>query len=96
MPTTITDDWDDDDEPEDWSDRDDDESDEGDTAPCPECGRPVDIVTDKCPACGYWLSAADRSTMWSGTGKPLWIKVATVVVLVAIVASLLIAGAALL
>jgi hypothetical protein len=53
-------------------------------------------MTDKCPACGYWLSAADRRAMWSGMGKPLWIKAATIVVLGAILASLLIAGAALL
>ena len=38
---------------EDWYD--DDEPDEGDTAPCPECGKPVDYVADRCPACGYWI-----------------------------------------
>jgi hypothetical protein len=95
MPYQTADDWDEDDEPEDWSDNDDDEPEEGDTAPCPECGRPVEIVTDKCRACGYWLSAADRAAMWSGD-KPVWIKIVAVIVLVSIVASLLIAGAALL
>jgi ribosomal protein L37E len=96
MPYQTADDWDEDDEPEDWSDNDDDEPEEGDEAPCPECGRQIDFQTDKCPACGYWLSAADRRAMWSGTDKPIWIKIAAVVVLVSIVASLIIAGAALL
>jgi hypothetical protein len=86
------DDWDD--EPEDWLDG--DEPDEADTAPCPECGQPVDYVTEKCPACGYWLSAADRRSMWSRDSNPTWIRITAVVVLVAVVASLLIAGIALL
>jgi ribosomal protein L37E len=95
MPYQTADDWDDD-EREDWSDKDDDEPEEDDEAPCPECARPVDFQTDKCPACGYWLSATDRRSMWSGADKPVWIKIAAVVVLVSIVASLIIAGAALL
>ena len=51
--------FDDDDDDEDWYD-DDDEPDDDEPAPCPECGEPVYAITDKCPACGYWLSEADR------------------------------------
>jgi len=49
----------------------------------------VYLVTDKCPACGYWLSEADRRAMWSGLEKPLWLKVTAIVVLVALLLSVL-------
>jgi ribosomal protein L37E len=84
----------DDQDPDEEGWHDDDDPDDAETAPCPECGRPIHDLTDKCPACGYWLSEADRSAMWSGMGKPAWIKITAAVVLVAIVASLLAAGAA--
>jgi hypothetical protein len=79
---------DDPDDDEDWYD-DDDELDEEEAARCPECGGPVEIVTDKCPACGYWLSEADRRAMWFGTSKPMWLKVTAAIVLVAFLTSLL-------
>jgi hypothetical protein len=73
---------------EDWYD-DEDESDEEETAHCPECGEPIHAITEKCPACGYWLSDADRRAMWAGMSKPLWLKVTAVIVLVAFLLSLL-------
>jgi hypothetical protein len=87
----MTDDWDDD---ESWSD-DDKEPDSGEAAPCPECGKPIDIITDKCPECGYWLSEADRRAMWSGMSKPLWLRVTAYIVLAAFLFSLLALGATL-
>jgi hypothetical protein len=82
------DDFDDDDE--DWTDAD-DEPDESDPAPCPECGKPVDYMTDKCPACGYWILESDRQAMWPRTGKPKWIKVVAAIVLVAMICAALLA-----
>jgi ribosomal protein L37E len=81
------DDPDDDFDDEDWHD--DDDADATETGHCPECGRPVYEFSDKCPACGYWLSAADRRDMWSGETKPAWVKIAAGVVLVVLVLSLL-------
>jgi hypothetical protein len=72
---------------EDWYDDDSDELDE-ETAPCPECGETVHVITGKCPSCGYWLTAADRRAMWAGESKPLWLKVTTVVLLVVMLAGL--------
>ncbi len=73
---------------EDWQD--DDESDEPETGHCPECGGAVYEFSDKCPACGYWLSAADRRAMWSGETKPPWIKVTAVVVLLVLLIGMLV------
>ena len=72
---------------EDWYD---DESDDADdeSAPCPECGEMVHVITGKCPACGYWLSDVDRQAMWSGESKPMWLKVTAVVLLVVLLASI--------
>lgn len=60
----------------------DDDSDDGDPVPCPECGEPVSDFLDKCPACGYWLSVADRRQMRARETKPTWIKATAVVLLV--------------
>lgn len=71
---------------------DDDESDDpGDdvSAPCPECGEPIHVITGKCPACGYWMTAADRQTMYRGERKPLWLKVTAIVLLMALLAGVL-------
>jgi hypothetical protein len=78
---------------EDWYEED-DEPDDDEPVPCPECGGPIHGVTDKCPACGYWLSEADRRAMWSGMDKPVWLKVTAVIVLITIVMGLLAAGIA--
>lgn len=82
-----------DDEDEDWHD-DDDEPDDEQPAPCPECGGPVHSVADRCPACGYWLSDSDRRGMRIGAAKPRWIRITTIVVLVAMMLGLLVGGAA--
>ena len=75
---------------EDWYDDDSDESDDPDdeSAPCPECGETVHVITGKCPACGYWLSDADWRAMWTDESKPLWLKVTAVVVLIVLLASM--------
>jgi ribosomal protein L37E len=82
------------DDDEDWYDSDDDELDEEETARCPECGQSVHIISGRCPACGYWLSEADRRAMWSNMSKPLWLRVTALVVLVTILLTLLTVGAA--
>jgi hypothetical protein len=69
---------------EDWCDEDSDESEDDDSAPCPECGEVVYVMTGKCPACGYWLSAADRRNSHAREAKPMWLKLTAVVVLVAL------------
>ena len=74
---------------EDWCDDEAPDEDEEDSAACPECGEPVPEISDRCPACGYWLSDADRRGMWSGESKPLWIRITVVVLLAAFLATLL-------
>ncbi|HEX3600112.1 MAG TPA: hypothetical protein VHU84_08205 [Lacipirellulaceae bacterium] len=71
----------DDPDDEDWYD--DDEPEEAEELPCPECGKRVVFLTDKCPACGYWLSADDRRRFHPAESKPAWIKL-VVIVLIAI------------
>jgi ribosomal protein L37E len=75
--------YDDPDDDEDWYDEGDvaSELDDDETGHCRECNGPVYEFSDKCPACGYWLSATDRRQMWSGDSKPTWIKVTALVVL---------------
>jgi ribosomal protein L37E len=84
---------DDRDDDEAWSDDQDDFDDET-AASCPECGGAFHSIADKCPACGYWLSDADRRDMWSGRSQALWLKVTAVIVLIAFLFSLLAVGAA--
>ena len=79
---------DDDLDDEDWYD-DADEPDKNEAGRCPECGSAVHSVSDKCPACGYWLTEADRRAMWSGMAKPLWLRITAVVVLLAFLLSAL-------
>jgi len=73
---------DDPDDDEDWYDG--DEPDDGDPVPCPECGEPVSDFLDKCPACGYWLSAADRRQLRSRESHAAWVKATAVLLLVII------------
>lgn len=72
---------------EDWYDDDSDDPDD-ESASCPECGETVYVIAGKCPACGYWLSEADRQAMWTGESKPLWLKITAVVLLVVLLASI--------
>jgi hypothetical protein len=78
---------------EDWYDEEtDDSSDESasvETGHCPECRGPVYEFTDKCPACGYWLTAADRRTIWSGASKPKWVLITAGIILVVLVLGML-------
>lgn len=71
---------------EEWYDDDEDESyDDSETAHCPECSGPVYEFTNKCPACGYYLSAADRRRLWSSESKPKWVLITATVILVVLV-----------
>ncbi|HEY4234075.1 MAG TPA: hypothetical protein VGM76_11650 [Lacipirellulaceae bacterium] len=86
------DDWNDEDE--DWTDDIDDPSDEEDdqTAVCPECGGHIFLGADKCPACGYWLSAADHRALGTDNSQPRFIRIATAIILALFLIGLLIAG----
>ena len=65
---------------EDWYD-DEEALEDVESGLCPECGAEMIDVVDKCAVCGYWLTEADRRNMWSGTSKPLWLKVTAWIVL---------------
>jgi hypothetical protein len=36
------------------------------TGPCPECAAPLALEAEVCYACGYWLTTAERHTLWEG------------------------------
>ena len=63
--------------------------DEAEIGRCPECRGPIYDLTDRCPACGYWLSEADRRAMWSGASKPKWVLITAAIVLVVLVLGVL-------
>lgn len=73
---------------EDWSD-DGDDLDDDDIVDCPECGASISSLTDKCAACGYWLSAADRRNLRSEGVKPLWVTLTAIVLLAIFLAAML-------
>jgi ribosomal protein L37E len=77
---------------EDWYDEDDeaDDPDDDESAPCPECGETIHVITGKCQACGYWLTDADQRRERDGKLKPLWIRATVVIVIIALLAGLLI------
>jgi hypothetical protein len=64
---------------EDWTDE--EEPDDSESVPCPECGATIHSVLDKCPKCGYWLTAEDRRNMWAGARKPTWLMITAWVIL---------------
>ena len=66
---TVYDDTDDTDD--DWDDDADldDEADDPTTIPCPVCKADIYEDTPRCPSCGHYLSAEDRTAR----GKPAWI-----------------------
>jgi hypothetical protein len=77
---------------EEWYEEDDDGSQEpveSETGHCPECSGPVYEFTNKCPACGYWLTDADRRRMSSGASKPTWVLVTAGIILVVLVLGML-------
>ncbi|MEM1305303.1 MAG: zinc-ribbon domain-containing protein [Planctomycetota bacterium] len=82
-----------DDDPEDEYDRefydelDDDPDDDPDDEcfPCPECGAEVLADAEACPACGYWITDADRTAAWragSASGRIVTIGLWALVVAV--------------
>lgn len=73
---------------EDWYD-DDDQHDEAEAGNCPECDGPIYDFTDRCPACGYWLTAADRRRLWSSGSKPTWVLVTAGIILVVLILGML-------
>jgi hypothetical protein len=84
------DDWDEADE--DWTDDIDDPDDNDETARCPECGGTMFLGADKCPACGYWLSAADRRALGTDSSQPRHIRMAAAAILIVFLIGLLFAG----
>jgi uncharacterized protein (DUF983 family) len=84
------------DEDEDWPNEIDDDIDDPDaddeSAVCPECGGQMFLGADKCPACGYWLSAADRRALGTDSSQPRLIKIVAVVILVVMLVTMLITG----
>ncbi|MGI9427760.1 MAG: hypothetical protein ACR2NM_03820 [Bythopirellula sp.] len=66
----MTDDWDDDHWDDDPGDDQFDEEHAVDACgPCPECGVEIDVEAEMCPACGHWLSTAERHKLWDGGSR---------------------------
>jgi hypothetical protein len=85
------------DEDEDWpneidDDIDDPDADADESAICPECGGHMFPGADKCPACGYWLTAADRRALGTDSSRPRLVKVVAVVILAIMLITMLITG----
>lgn len=71
---------------EDWYSEDEDESyDDAEFGRCPECSAVVYEFSERCPACGYYLSAADRRRLFAGDSKPKWVLITAAVILVILV-----------
>lgn len=62
---------------------------EAETDPCPDCGGPIYELADRCPACGYWLTADDRRALWSASQKPRWLVLAAWIALAVFVIPLI-------
>jgi hypothetical protein len=75
---------------EDWYSEDDAESyDDAEAGHCPECSAVVYEFSERCPACGYYLSVADRGRLFAGESKPKWVLITATVVLVVLILAVL-------
>jgi hypothetical protein len=87
---TSADDNDDNFEDEDWYAEDEDESyADADAGHCPECFAVVYEFAERCPACGYYLSAADRRRLFAGESKPKWVLITATVILAILILGVL-------
>jgi hypothetical protein len=85
---TTDESWDDD---EDWVDDEQDDVDEP-PWPCPECGAAVPSLSEMCLECGHWLTEADSRAIKLGRGRLEGLKLAAMVLLVALLAFALVGG----
>jgi hypothetical protein len=89
-------DWDDDEDSdwsaEDWSDDGNFDDEDETLIDCPECGAAMSDDIDKCPKCGYWLSAADRRQLRRGESRPAWQKAIATLLIAAFILCLILAG----
>jgi uncharacterized paraquat-inducible protein A len=75
---------------EDWCSEDEDESyDDAEVGHCPECSAVVYEFSERCPACGYYLSAADRHRLFAGESKAKWVLITATVILVLLILGVL-------
>lgn len=79
---------------EDWYDYDNeyDALDDDEAALCPECGAAIYADLDHCPECGHWLTEADRRAMETDRSISGRVKLAAVVLLVALLVFVLVGG----
>lgn len=90
----MTDD-DNDDGDEDWADVEQEWSYDGGEeveVACPECRSKIYQFVDKCPKCGYWLTAADRRKLRPGESRPAWQSLTAVIIILAFLICLLMGG----
>lgn len=75
----------------------DDSDDEDEVSDCPECGAEVYRIADCCPKCGYWFVDEDDDLIPGSrrthAGSRI-VKLASVILVAALIVALLIAGAA--
>jgi hypothetical protein len=84
--TSTDDDFDD----EDWYSEDEDETyDDAESGHCPECSEPVYDFSERCSACGYYLTAADRRRLFASGSKPKWVLLTATVILVILILGVL-------
>jgi len=84
------------DEDEDWPHEIDDDIDDRDaddeSVACPECGGHIFLGADKCPACGYWLTAADRRALGTDSSQPRLIRTIAAIILILFVVGMAVLG----
>ena len=88
----MSDDWEEDDNDWDYAGEEFDEEFVVITGGCPECGTEIDVEAEVCPSCGYWLTTAERHTLWDADspakGAMSAGKVVLVVILIALMSGL--------